>query len=212
LSNQPLSRKRLGLEGAIVADPLSLNEVERLPVTPYAEIRPKLESGDLLFAAGRSLVSRAIQSVTKSPWSHVGIIFNAGSIDRKMLLESVEDAGVRLAPLTKYLHAYENAKPYDGAIVLARFQAINPEMVVRLGTYGSDLLGQPYGCESIGRIMARIALGLGREHEDDGYICSELVHYCFDRAGYRFDFDSRRFIAPADIWIDRNVTLLARIL
>jgi hypothetical protein len=195
-----------------MADPFTLNEVERLPVTPYAQIRPQLESGDLLFAAGRSLVARAIQSATKSPWSHVGIIFHAGSIDRKMLLESVEDAGVRLAPLTKYLHDYEDAKPYDGAVVLARFQAINPEMVIRLGQYGSDLLGQPYGCEEIGQIIARIALGLGRQDHDRGYISSELVHYCFERAGYHFDSDPRRFIAPADIWVDRNVTLLARIL
>jgi hypothetical protein len=195
-----------------VADPLSLNELERLPITKYAEIRPKLDSGDLLFGAGRSLVAKAIQNATKSPWSHVGIVFNAGSIDRKMLLDSVEYAGIRLAPLTKFLNDYEHGKPYDGVVVLARFQAINPEMVVRLGTYGSDLLGQPYAREDVGRIMARVALGIGREPNDPGYICSELVHYCFERAGYKFDHDSRRFIAPTDIWVDRNVTLLARVL
>ena len=195
-----------------MADPLSFNELERLPVTKYAEVRPLLESGDLLFAAGRSLVAKAIQAVTKSPWSHVGIIFHAGSIDRKMLLDSVEYAGVRLAPLTKFLHDYEHGKPYDGVVVLARFQAINLEMVIRLGQYGTDMVSQPYGCEEVGRIMARVALGLAREPHDRGYISSELVHYCFERAGYHFDYDQRRFIAPTDIWVDRNVTLLARIL
>jgi hypothetical protein len=195
-----------------VADPLSLTEVERLPVTPYADLRPQLQSGDLLFCAGRYPVSKAIQMATRSPWSHVGIIFHSSSIDRKLLLESVEDAGVRMAPLTKYLHDYEHGKPYDGAVVIARFQAINPEMVIRLGQYGTDLLTQRYGCEEIGRIIARVALGVGREQTDRGYISSELVHYCFDRAGYHFDSDPRRFVAPADIWVDRNVTLLARIL
>jgi hypothetical protein len=195
-----------------VADALSLTEVDRLPVTPYAEIRPKLESGDLLFAAGRSMVARAIQAATKSPWSHVGIIFHTGSFDRKLLLESVEDAGVRMAPLARYIHDYEHGKPYDGAVVLARFQALNPEMVIRLGQYGTDLLTQPYSCEEIGRIIARIALGMARAPGDRGYVSSELVHYCFDRAGYHFDSDPGRFVAPADIWVDRNVTLLARIL
>jgi hypothetical protein len=195
-----------------VADALSMTEVERLPVTPYAEIRPMLESGDLLFAAGRSVVARAIQAATRSLWSHVGIIFHAGSVDRKLLLESVEDAGVRMAPLTRYLHDYEHGKPYDGVVVLARFQILNREMVIRLGQYGTDLLTQPYSCEEIGQVIARIGLGMAREPGDRAYISSELVHYCFDRAGYHFDFDPGRFVAPADIWVDRNVTLLARIL
>ena len=76
-----------------MAEPLTLTELQRLPVTPYSEVRPRLQSGDLLFCAGRYLVSRAIQVATKSPWSHVGIVFHIGSIDRKLLLESVEDVG-----------------------------------------------------------------------------------------------------------------------
>ncbi len=195
-----------------MADRLSLTELERLPVTPYADVRPKLQSGDLLFCAGRYPVSMAIQQTTRSPWSHVGIIFHTSSIDRKLLLESVEDAGVRMAPLTKYLHDYDGGKPYDGVVVVARFLAINPEMVIRLGQYGTDMLTRPYGCEEIGRIVARIALGQGRGPDDHGYVSSELVHYCFDRAGYHFDYDASRFVAPADIWGDRHVSLLARIL
>jgi hypothetical protein len=195
-----------------VAEPLTLTEVERLPVTPYAQVRPMLKSGDLLFAAGRYLVSRALQAATKSPWSHVGIIFHIDSFDRKLLLESVEDAGVRMAPVTKYLHDYWHGKPYDGAVVLARFQALNPEMVIRLGQFGTDLMTGPYGCEEIGATVARIALGLGRAAHDRNYICSELVQHCFKNAGYAFDSDPDGFIAPADIWADRNVTLLARIL
>lgn len=195
-----------------MAEPLSLTEVERLPVTPYAEVRPKLKSGDLLFAAGRYLLSRAIQSATRSPWSHVGIVFHVATFDRKLLLESVEDAGVRMAPLTKYLHEYDHGKPYDGAVVLARFQALNSEMVVRLGQFGTDLMTGPYGCEEIGSTVARIALGLGRECNNRNYISSELVQHCFQNAGYAFDADPKGFITPQDIWTDRNVTLLARIL
>jgi hypothetical protein len=195
-----------------VADALSLTELERLPITPYAQIRPQLESGDLLFAAGRSLVAKAIQTATRSPWSHVGIIFHAGSIDRKLLLESIEDAGVRLGALTRYLHDYEHGRPYEGIVVLARFLAINPEMVIRLGQYGTDMLSSPYESEQVGKIMARVALGLGRDASNSGYLSSELVHYCFERAGYQFDYDPNRFVAPADIWVDRHVSLLARIL
>jgi hypothetical protein len=195
-----------------VAEPLSLNEVGRQPVTPYAEVRPRLQSGDLMFCSGRYPFSRAIQKLTKSAWSHVGIIFHMGSIDRKLVLESVEDAGVRLAPLTKYLIDYEAGKPYDGPVVVARFQAINPEMIIRLGQFGVDELTQPYDREDIGRIAARLILKEDRPDQERGYLCSELVHYCFKKAGYDFDHDGHGFISPADIWSDRNVTLLARIL
>lgn len=194
-----------------MADPLTVNEVMRLPVTPYAEIRPQLQSGDLLFAAGRYTMSKAIQAATKSPWSHVGIIFYIDSFDRKLLLESVEDAGIRMAPLARYLHDYRHGQPYDGAVVIARFQAINPEMVIRLGQYGTDMLTEPYTVEDVGRMMGRIALGVSRDANARDFLSSELVHFCFERAGYRFDHDPTRFIAPADLWVDRNVTLLARI-
>ena len=82
---------------------LESNEIKELPVLPYSEVRAKLRSGDLLFTSGDYLVSKAIQKVTGSPWSHVGIVFRLDSIDRMLLLESVEDMGVRFAPLFKYL-------------------------------------------------------------------------------------------------------------
>jgi hypothetical protein len=191
---------------------MSPKEVERLPVVPYAQVRPRLQSGDLLFCSGRYPFSRAIQAVTRSPWSHVGIIFHMDSIDRKLVLESVEDAGVRLAPLTKYLMDYEHGRPYDGPVAVARFQALNPEMIVRLGQFGADELTQPYDREQIGRIAARLILKEDRPADDRGYLCSELVQYCFKSAGYEFDHGAHGFICPADIWADRNVTLLARIL
>src|SRR5215212_8685995 len=56
-------------------------EIQALSVTPYDALRDTLKSGDLLFASGEYLVSKAIQSVTRSPWSHVGIIFHLDSID-----------------------------------------------------------------------------------------------------------------------------------
>jgi hypothetical protein len=195
-----------------VAEPLTLTEVERLPVTPYRDVRSQLQSGDLLFCSGRYPFSRAIQAVTRSAWSHVGIVFHMGSIDRKLVLESVEDAGVRLAPLAKYLVDYEHGQPYDGPVVVARFQAINTEMVVRLGQFGVDELTRPYDRDEIGRIAARLILGESRPADDRGFVCSELVHYCFKNAGYEFARNRHGFISPGDIWADMNVTPLARIL
>jgi hypothetical protein len=180
------------------------------PTKSYTALRPQLRSGDLFFCAGKYLVSRAIQQLTGSPWSHVGIIFRAEKIDRVLLLESVEDMGVRFA-LSKYLDDYENARPYRGDMVVARVSALKPTDIPRIAGFGVDELTRPYDKDEIAKIVARIALGIGRMERDREYICSELVYECFAHAGMGFAYNPKGFISPEDVWIDYQVQPLARI-
>lgn len=187
-------------------------DVKALPVLPYPELRAQLKSGDLFFASGDYLLSKAIQKVTDSPWSHVGIVFRLDAIDRVLLLESVEDSGVRFAPLSKYLHDYENSRPYKGRAVLARCQDVTAATVTGLSTFGIDELTQPYDRDEVAKILARIALGLGRKERDREYICSELVYECFSRAGKEFAYNPQGFVSPEDVWVDDKLVLVGRIL
>lgn len=187
-------------------------EIKALPVLPYLDVRAKLKSGDILFTSGDYLISKAIQKMTESPWSHVGIVFRLDSIDRILLLESVEDMGVRFAPLSKYLKDYENGKPYKGQAVLARCKDMTSETIGVLSTFGIDELTQPYDKDEIAKIMARITLGIGRKERDREYICSELVYECFARAGKEFAFNPKGFISPEDIWVDEKLSLIGRVL
>jgi len=195
-----------------MATPMENKELKALPVLPYPNVRTSLKSGDLLFTSGDYLISKAIQKMTDSPWSHVGIVFRLDSIDRVLLLESVEDMGVRFAPLSKYLNDYEDGKPYKGRAVLARCKDVTPETVKSLSTFGIDELTQPYDKDEIAKIMARITLGMGKKKRDREYICSELVYECFAHAGKEFAFNPKGFISPEDIWIDEKLSLIARIL
>jgi len=192
--------------------PRKREEIKALEITEYNEARKKIQSGDLIFTSGEYLVSRAIQKLTGSPWSHVGIVFRVDSIDRVLLLESVEDMGVRFAPLSKYLSDYENGKPYNGMIVLARCDGVNNKVVSDIAKFGTDELTQPYDNAEIAAIVARIALGEGRVVEDRKYICSELVYECFRKGGIDFKYNMKGFISPEDIWSDSRVSLLCRIL
>jgi len=181
------------------------------PSKSYAALRPQLRSGDLFFCAGKYWVSRAIQQLTGSPWSHVGIVFRAEKIDRVLLLESVEDMGVRFAPLSKYLDDYEDARPYRGDMVVARVSALTPGDFLKIAEFGVDELTRPYDNDEIAKIVARIALGIGRKERDREYICSELVFECFAHAGMGFAYNPKGFISPEDVWIDAQVQPLARI-
>lgn len=138
-------------------------------------MRDTFASGDLLFASGDYLVPRTIQKFSGSPRSHVGIVFRLDSIDRVLLLESVEDIGVRFIPLSKYLTDYEHEKPYRGRVILARCEGVDAEIVSGLAGFGIDEVNRPYRHDEVAEIMARIALGIGKKERDTRYVCSELV-------------------------------------
>ena len=194
-----------------MAEALDKNALKSLEVTPYETLRKTLRSGDLLFASGNYWVSRAIQKVTESPWSHVGIVFNLVDLDRVLLLESVESVGVRFAPLSKYLYDYKDGKPYRGELALARVAGVDAGTVTALTKHGIDELTRPYDANEIAKILARVAMGQGRHKRDREYICSELVHACFKEAGTELNKDRRGFISPDNIWRDERVELIGRV-
>jgi uncharacterized protein YycO len=185
-----------------------------ITLTDYSELRPKLRTGDLLLCAGTGWFSKMIQASTQSVWSHVAVIVRLESIDRVMLVESVEPIGVRAVPLSKYLHDYDGAgHPYPGTMRIARHQDFashaTPAGLARLGHYAIDQLGRPYDAYEIAKIAARITLAsltnltlplspappLERDRE---YICSEYAWECYRAAGLELPYDSRGFVAPKD--------------
>jgi len=130
-----------------------------------------------------------------------------------LLLESVEDVGVRFAPLSKYLDDYEDGKPYKGPLVIARSEGLTMSAAKKAAQFGTDKLTRPYDKAEIGAIVARIMLGESKPKRDDNYICSELVAECLVRAGIDADelYDKRGFVSPENIWRHPSVRLIARI-
>ncbi|MEM9603518.1 MAG: YiiX/YebB-like N1pC/P60 family cysteine hydrolase [Pseudomonadota bacterium] len=181
-------------------------------VQHYRTLKPNIRSGDLIFASGNYYTSRLIREATDSSWSHVGILYVAKDINRTLILESVEDSGVRVVPVEKYLTDYANDKPYEGEVVVARVRGPNASDRKKMIASGVDELTRPYDRDEITRIAARIALKIGRYRRDREYICSELVYECFKNAGWQFSFDARGFISPANIWSHNEVSLIGRIL
>lgn len=187
----------------------------------YDQIRSEIRSGDLLLCSGSGFFSRMIQASTESIWSHVGLVMRLDSIDRVMVLESLEPQGVRTVPLRKYLVDYDNrGNPYPGGIVIARHQAfenVAANRLQRLGQFAADLFGYPYDKDEIAKIAARILASripftqkdrkaLKRDRE---YICSEYVWECYRQLGIRIEHDPRGFIAPSDFANAKDVELLA---
>jgi cell wall-associated NlpC family hydrolase len=194
-----------------MADHVSRDEVLSWPVQDYSELRSSLRTGDLLFCAGDYLASKMIQQVTRSPWSHVGIVVWARNIQRLLFLESVESVGVRLAPLSKYVLDYAHGKPYDGQLALARSASVTEENAIPMFQFGCDQLTMPYNTLEIAAILARVVFRIGKKPGKGGFICSELVAASFARAGIVIPSEKGGYVTPEDVWRDSTITKLARI-
>lgn len=175
------------------------------PRLPYAMIRPLIHSGDLLLCSGQGPMSRMIQYATGSPYSHVGFLLRMETIDRLVVLESVESIGIRACTLDAYVTNYNGTgAPYPGALFVARHSQVDLADASRFLSFSHaaiDLLGYPYDTREIVGITARIVaqkLGMATSppRTNQTYICSEYAALCFAAIGVAIPFDDLGFIAP----------------
>lgn len=196
--------------------PATRAELERIPVEPYGSVRPLLRTGDVLLAAGEHWISHVISRATRSPMTHAGIVYVMPEEDRVLLLEAVEGAGVRLAPLSRLVWGAAQQR-YRGMLFVLRHR----DPVTRLGLrsasqFGFDRLTARYGYWTLAVILARILLGLRQtrtEVEDDAFVCSEFAATWLVSAGLGLGehVADYGFTTPGALWSDPHLELIARI-
>jgi uncharacterized protein YycO len=196
-----------------MAQALTKKELQQLQVVPYEKIRDYLKTGHIFFSSGSYTFSGIIQRLTKSVWSHVAIIYKDEELGRVMVLESEPYIGIRLIPLSKYIHDYKGTKrPYKGQVVITQLNfELGKEKLNRAISFGLDELTRPYDNWEIFRIMLRILFRRGKRERNKNYICSELVRDAFAKAGVLFKMNDS-YISPQEIWKDERIELKYRVL
>jgi len=121
------------------------------------------QSGDLIFHTSRSSQSQAIQIVTNSRYSHMGIIYQEGK--NYFVFEAVQP--VKLTKLDKWIERGEGGK-----YVVKRLKNSN-EILTKKGIEKMKLIGKKY----IGKDY-----DLRFEWTDDKIYCSELVWKIYKEA------------------------------
>lgn len=186
---------------------IPIDQFPTVATSTYEQLRPQIRSGDILLCSGNSFFSNLIQKATNSIWSHVAFILRLESINRIMVLESVESIGVRTVPLSSYVQNYNGTdQGYPGKVLIARHSQLNAAQIPHLSRTAIDLLGYPYDKEEILRIAARLsskAFGMTMPKDDSigqdhAYICSEYAYVCYQSIGITIDYDPAGFVAPAD--------------
>ena len=195
---------------------LQIDQFPAIPATPYAQLRDQIQHGDILLCSGTGIFSSMIQQATDSVWSHVGVILRLESLDRIMLLESVEPIGVRTVRLSRYLTGYDEQgrRPYPGGMIIARHaqfaEKVEEQKLRPFAQFAVDQFGYPYDRDEIARIAARIMSAKvpftpqQRPHikPDNEYICSEYAARCYDEIGLPIPWNQLGFIAPSDFAAD----------
>lgn len=196
-----------------MAGAITKKQLKEMPVIPYDKIRDNLKTGNIFFSSGSYTFSGIIQRLTKSTWSHVAVVYKDEELGRVMVLEAEPYVGIRLIPLSKYLHDYKGKKrPYKGQIAIAKINIdVEKEKMNRGVSFGLDELTRPYDNLEIVRIMVRILFRISRRERNRNYICSELVRDIFAKAGIIIQYRDT-YISPDNIWTDKRVDLKYRIL
>lgn len=196
-----------------MANALSPKELKNISVIDYDKIRPFVKTGDIIFCSGNYLFSGVIQRLTKSTWSHVAVIYKDEELGRVLILEAEPSVGIRLIPLSKYLHDYKGTKrPYKGKIFITNLHTLLDKDHLNKGiSFGLDELTRPYDNWEIIRIMLRILFKIGKRERNKAYICSELVQAVYAKAGIIFKFKDS-YISPDHIWKDERVEMKYRVL
>jgi hypothetical protein len=187
--------------------------LKQMPIIPYEKIRQHLKTGDIFFSSGSYLFSGIIQKLTKSTWSHVAVVYKDEELGRVLVLEAEPYIGIRLVPLSKYLHDYKGKKrPYKGQVAIAKLNIDVPKENLNNGIcFGLDELTRPYDNFEIVRIMMRILFHISRREKNRNYICSELVRDVFAKTGVIMHYKDT-YISPDNIYTDDRVELKYRIL
>ncbi len=117
----------------------------------YNEIRKILDTGDMVLFSGKGPISNMIKVMTRSKWSHVGMVIKIKEWDMVLLwesttLSSIKDLqsgtirqGIQLVPLSERIKAY---KGKIGIRLLNVYRTAS--MKANLSLLRREIAGRPY--------------------------------------------------------------------
>jgi uncharacterized protein YycO len=159
-------------------------------LTAYSSARHEFVAGDLLCFRGRGLVSFGIRGLTRSEYSHAGLVYLF--LDRVYCLEAVGH-GVRLMLMS------ELVRYYDGGIDYFEVDA-EPAARDDVVKFAFFQLGKRYDTWGIVRFLAMLATGRARRvGRDDRWFCSELVAAAYQTAGLPLVERGEAYTSPSDL-------------
>jgi hypothetical protein len=186
-----------------------------LPGTPlpaFEELKPRLDSGDVLLFGGDSRLSRRIERFTHCGWSHVALVARANASGPPLLWEATLDtdlpdvmtqrikAGVKLYLLEHWITYYA------GETAIRPLQVERTEMMrAALLDFYQEARGRPYEQKRLQ--IVRAGRRRNRTKDLSSFFCSELVAEAYQRMGLLPPKPPSNNYTPRDFSSERKTPL-----
>ena len=160
----------------------------------------RLQWGDLIFCCGRAAISEEIETITRSPFSHVLMAWLPDGATQWLTLESTFHRGVHVGKLSDYVNGY------DGDLVMARRQVLtNTEKLSALNV-GLNVLEDAYDWKQEVTIVAhRLIRALPIERPKREFYCSGLQYFMSLATEHPLRRPAANYPTPEDLWVDSTV-------
>jgi Permuted papain-like amidase enzyme, YaeF/YiiX, C92 family len=173
------------------------------PSESYSAARESFVEGDLLCFRGRGLVSATIRLLTRSAYSHVGLVHLFEG--RVYCLEAVA-SGVRLCLMS------ELVKRYAGGIDYFEVLDVSPEQRRGAVGFGFQQLGKPFDYRGLARFFLRLVFRLRlRTRPDERFFCAELVAQAYANQHVRLASAPLSYTSPSGLIAGGRVHFRARV-
>lgn len=160
----------------------------------------QVQSGDLVFCCGRANISKAIEGVTHSPFSHVLMTWLPPDADAWLTIESTFEHGVHVGQLSAYMDGY------DGDLVLARRPMLTAADVRKARDAGLRALDDAYDWRQEVSIAGhRLLHSIPVEIPSQEYYCSGLQYMMSLATGFPLQRPGPNYPTPEDVWTDPTV-------
>lgn len=185
---------------------------ELLPA--FDELRPTLDSGDVLLFAGESRFAHGVKRLTHCHWSHSALVARAGG--RLLLVEAALDndladiathqvaSGVNLFDLEEWLRHF-GGETAIRPLHVERTEAMRTALI----DFVREVHGRPYERNKLEMLRAEYdgPLGANREEDLTSFFCSELVAEAYRRMGLLPDDPPANEYTPRDFSSERKTPL-----
>src|SRR5487761_1350575 len=162
----------------------------------YSELR----SGDLIFCLGRERISRVIENLTHSPFSHVLMVWRPEDADCWLTIESTFHHGVHIGQLSTYIDNY------DWDLVLVRRPVLSPEDLRRARDAGLAVLDDAYDWkQEISTAGHRLLKEIPVDIPQKEFYCSGLQYWMSLATKYPLQRPGPNYPTPEDVWTDPTV-------
>jgi hypothetical protein len=162
----------------------------------YADVRNRVEDGDIILFQGTVFLSRVIERVSHGAYSHCAIAANWG--ERKMLLQAELMGGVQAVPMSVAVGTYRGRVDWYKLKPALRAKL---DIATLLAEARADL-GLTYATSDLLRVAANEILGVRLPDDCDNphaLFCSQYVARCFRRAGLALCQDTDVGTSPSEI-------------